>query len=136
VVFAALALKRPHVLILDECTNHLDLESVDALIRALQVFPGGVVLVSHDARLITSLDCEIWVCEGGLVGGDGMEGTGIRVEKRGFEFYRLDLLRQIARRQAAAERLAEQKALRRKQERELTLQRAQEKTQRVKKLQG
>lgn len=134
VVFAALALKRPHILVLDECTNHLDLESVDALVRALQVFPGGVVLVSHDARLISSLDCEIWVCEGGLVGGDGMEGNGIRVEKRGFDFYRLDLLRQIAKRQAAAGRLAEQKALRRRQEREQTLQRAQEKSQKGKKL--
>ena len=61
---------------------------VDALVRALQVFPGGVVVVSHDARLISSLECEIWVCQGGLIHEDGIEGTGIRVERRGFEYYR------------------------------------------------
>jgi ATP-binding cassette subfamily F protein 1 len=66
VVFAALALKRPHILILDEPTNHLDLESVEALIEALKEFQGGIVLVSHDARLITATESEIWVCEGSI----------------------------------------------------------------------
>lgn len=41
-----------------------DMESVDALIRGIQGFQGGVVLVSHDARLIASTGCELWVCEG------------------------------------------------------------------------
>ena len=42
-----------------------DMESVDALIRGIQAYQGGVVLVSHDARLIASTECELWVCEGG-----------------------------------------------------------------------
>lgn len=42
-----------------------DMESVDALIKGIQEYKGGVVLVSHDARLIASTGCELWVCEGG-----------------------------------------------------------------------
>ena len=41
------------------------MESVDALIKGIQEYKGGVVLVSHDARLIASTGCELWVCEGG-----------------------------------------------------------------------
>lgn len=40
------------------------MESVDALIKGIQEYKGGVVLVSHDARLIASTGCELWVCEG------------------------------------------------------------------------
>lgn len=41
------------------------MESVDALIDGIQEYKGGVVLVSHDARLIAATGCELWVCEGG-----------------------------------------------------------------------
>jgi len=74
VAFACLAISRPHLLILDEPTNHLDVETVAALAEALQVFEGGVVLVSHDERLISVACKEVWYCgnqtvkriEGGL----------------------------------------------------------------------
>jgi ATP-binding cassette, subfamily F, member 1 len=95
------------------------LESVDALVRALIAFKGGVILVSHDARLITATECEIWVCEGGLEGGDGIYGTGLRVERRGFQHYRLDVIRQIAKKVEKAENAALLKAIKRKEEREL-----------------
>jgi ATP-binding cassette subfamily F protein 3 len=42
-------------LVLDEPTNHLDLESREALEAALDVFPGTVLLVSHDRALLDAI---------------------------------------------------------------------------------
>jgi len=63
VVLAWLAFKDPHILLLDEPTNHLDMESIDALALAINEFEGGVVLVSHDMRLISQVAEEIWICD-------------------------------------------------------------------------
>lgn len=67
VVFAYLAWKKPHLLLLDEPTNHLDMETIDALAEAINDFEGGLVLVSHDFRLINQVANEIWICEHGTV---------------------------------------------------------------------
>ncbi|XP_024223199.1 ATP-binding cassette sub-family F member 2 isoform X1 [Bombus vosnesenskii] len=67
VVFAWLAWQVPHLLLLDEPTNHLDMETIDALADAINDFDGGMVLVSHDFRLINQVAEEIWVCENGTV---------------------------------------------------------------------
>jgi len=63
VVFAWLACQVPHLLLLDEPTNHLDIETIDTLADALNAFEGGLILVSHDFRLINQVAQEIWVCE-------------------------------------------------------------------------
>ncbi|CAD7087439.1 unnamed protein product [Hermetia illucens] len=63
VVFAWLAWQVPHLLLLDEPTNHLDMETIDALADAINDFEGGMVLVSHDFRLINQVAEEIWICE-------------------------------------------------------------------------
>ena len=51
------------MLLLDEPTNALDFETIDALADAINKFQGGLVLVSHDFRLINQVAKEIWVCE-------------------------------------------------------------------------
>uniref|UniRef100_A0A1J3GVL4 ABC transporter F family member 4 n=1 Tax=Noccaea caerulescens TaxID=107243 RepID=A0A1J3GVL4_NOCCA len=90
VVFTSISMSKPHILLLDEPTNHLDMQSIDALADALDEFSGGVVLVSHDSRLISRV-CEneeksqIWVVEDGTV--SFFDGT--------FEEYKEDLQREI-----------------------------------------
>jgi len=67
IIFAWLSFQNPHMLLLDEPTNHLDIETIDALAEAINEFDGGMVLVSHDFRLIMQVAKEIWVCEKGTV---------------------------------------------------------------------
>lgn len=61
VAFACIAMLNPNYLIMDEPTNHLDVESVEALSAALRNFKGGVVVVTHDERLIELVCKELWV---------------------------------------------------------------------------
>uniref|UniRef100_G3NLE7 ATP-binding cassette sub-family F member 3 n=2 Tax=Gasterosteus aculeatus aculeatus TaxID=481459 RepID=G3NLE7_GASAC len=68
VAFAQMTMPCPNFYILDEPTNHLDMETIEALAKALNKFRGGVVLVSHDERLIRLVCKELWVCEHGKVG--------------------------------------------------------------------
>jgi len=63
VVFVMISLTNPHILLLDEPTNHLDMQCIDALADAIKAFTGGLVLVSHDFRLISQVANEIWVCD-------------------------------------------------------------------------
>jgi ATP-binding cassette subfamily F protein 3 len=50
-------------LVLDEPTNHLDLESREALERALEAFPGTVLLVSHDRALLDAVASRLLAVE-------------------------------------------------------------------------
>jgi len=63
VAMAELCLNAPDVLILDEPTNNLDIESIDALAEAINEYKGGVIIVSHDERLIRETNCQLWVIE-------------------------------------------------------------------------
>lgn len=47
VIFSKLTFICPHLLIMDEPTNFLDLESVDSLIAAANKFPGALLVVTH-----------------------------------------------------------------------------------------
>ena len=62
-IYAMICMQKPNMLLLDEPTNHLDLECIDTLADAINAYNGGVVLVSHDFRLIDQVAKQIWVCE-------------------------------------------------------------------------
>ncbi|MFZ1654746.1 MAG: ABC-F family ATP-binding cassette domain-containing protein [Candidatus Moraniibacteriota bacterium] len=51
-VLASLVYRGANILILDEPTNHLDLEAIEALEDALTVFPGTVLLITHDRTFL------------------------------------------------------------------------------------
>eukprot|EP00975_Prorocentrum_lima_P031389 6585682-Prorocentrum_lima.AAC.1 len=53
----------PHMLLLDEPTNNLDVESIEALIDGLNQYGGGLLLITHDARLIKGVDARLWCVE-------------------------------------------------------------------------
>ncbi|KAJ7376206.1 ATP-binding cassette sub- F member 3 [Desmophyllum pertusum] len=67
VVMAVMSMISPHFLILDEPTNHLDVETIEALGIALNNYKGGVVMVTHDERLVRSVCKEVWLCSNGSV---------------------------------------------------------------------
>ncbi|KAK3316290.1 P-loop containing nucleoside triphosphate hydrolase protein [Apodospora peruviana] len=67
VAFACLALRNPHILVLDEPSNHLDIEAMDALSEALREFQGGVLMVSHDVTMLQTVCTSLWVCDNGTV---------------------------------------------------------------------
>jgi ATP-binding cassette subfamily F protein 1 len=90
VVFTSISMSKPHILLLDEPTNHLDMQSIDALADALDEFTGGVVLVSHDSRLISRVcddeeRSQIWVVDNGQV--EPYDGS--------FEEYKYELQKEI-----------------------------------------
>jgi len=67
VAFAYICSLSPNLLLLDEPTNHLDIETIDSLAEAIREYQGGMVLVSHDFRLINQVAEEIWICENQVI---------------------------------------------------------------------
>ena len=93
--FAELAWRQPHIMLLDEPTNHLDLETIEALAMALNNFEGGVVLVSHDERLISLVVDEIWQVKKGDMTKDPPEPGYVRVFNGSFEEYKEKLRKEF-----------------------------------------
>jgi len=83
VCLCELSLLQPHILFLDEPTNHLDIQSVDALADALIKWEGGLVFITHDQRLVSSVAKELWVCKG---------DSSVLVYEGTFEEYRQEII--------------------------------------------
>jgi ATP-binding cassette, subfamily F, member 3 len=60
-----MAYRKPHVLILDEPTSHLDIDSREALIVALNDFPGAILLITHDVYLAEAVADRLWLVHNG-----------------------------------------------------------------------
>ncbi|GAB4130306.1 MAG: ABC-F family ATPase [Sideroxydans sp.] len=58
-LFGKLMLQRPNVLLMDEPTNHMDMESIEALNTALLEYKGTLVFVSHDREFVSSIATRI-----------------------------------------------------------------------------
>lgn len=58
---------RPHVVALDEPTNYIDMETLDALAKGLTRFKGGVVVISHSSDFVDRVCGETWHVDGGSV---------------------------------------------------------------------
>lgn len=82
VALSDLICKAPDVIILDEPTNNLDIESIDGLIEAINLFKGGIIIVSHDERLIRDTGCQLYV----------IENKKVRAFNGDFDDYRTELL--------------------------------------------
>ncbi len=54
-LFGKLMMQRPNILIMDEPTNHMDMESIESLNMALELYEGTLIFVSHDRQFVSSL---------------------------------------------------------------------------------
>lgn len=59
--------QKPNLLLLDEPSNHLDVETREALAAALAEFAGSMLLVSHDRHLLRTTVDSFWIVADGTV---------------------------------------------------------------------
>merc|ERR1711874_179626 len=71
VVICASCWQNPHIVILDEPTNYLDRDGLGALVRGLETFQGGVVIISHNTEFTDSVCTQKWIMEKSEVTGAG-----------------------------------------------------------------
>jgi elongation factor 3 len=78
VVICAACWQNPHIVILDEPTNYLDRDGLGALVKGLDDFKGGVVIISHNSEFTDSVCTQKWIMEKSEISGAGRlreEGT-------------------------------------------------------------
>ncbi|MCS6095006.1 MULTISPECIES: ABC-F family ATPase [Shewanella] len=54
-LFGKLIMQKANILVLDEPTNHMDMESIESLNNALEMYEGTLIFVSHDRAFVSSL---------------------------------------------------------------------------------
>jgi ATPase subunit of ABC transporter with duplicated ATPase domains len=85
-MYGKLMLQRPNVMLMDEPTNHMDMETIESLQIGLEKYPGTLVFVSHDREFVSGLANRIIEIQpgGGIVdhrGGydDFLQAQGLEV---------------------------------------------------------
>merc|ERR1719378_746060 len=63
VVICASCWQNPHIIILDEPTNYLDRNGLGALVKGLEAFQGGVVIISHNQEFCDKVCTQKWIME-------------------------------------------------------------------------
>jgi len=72
-IFCRLMIQKPNFLVLDEPTNNLDLEAINALNIALQKYEGTLLLVTHDEDVLDEVATRIWHFHDGKI--EDFKGT-------------------------------------------------------------
>ena len=93
-IYGKLMLTKPNVLLMDEPTNHMDMETIESLQIGLEHYPGTLIFVSHDREFVGGLATRIIELRagGGIIdfrgtyeeyldrlGDDHLDGQGIEV---------------------------------------------------------
>ena len=58
-IYGKLMLTKPNVLLMDEPTNHMDMETIESLQIGLEKYPGTLMFVSHDRQFVDGLATRI-----------------------------------------------------------------------------
>ncbi len=58
-IYGKLVMTKPNVLLMDEPTNHMDMETIESLQIGLEKYPGTLIVVSHDREFVGSLATRI-----------------------------------------------------------------------------
>lgn len=66
-LFSLISFHAPHLLVLDEPANHLDMDSRSELIAALNAYDGAVLIISHDRNLLENVVDRLWIVSDGTV---------------------------------------------------------------------
>ncbi|GBC04818.1 hypothetical protein RclHR1_00590004 [Rhizophagus clarus] len=67
VAFALQVYQAPHILMLDEITNHLDMITIKTIVEVLNEFEGAVILVSHDRWFVENVAKKVYAVRKGRV---------------------------------------------------------------------
>jgi len=66
-LFSLIGFHKPHLLVLDEPANHLDIDSRAELIKSLNAYEGAILVISHDRNLLESVVDRLWLVNGRTV---------------------------------------------------------------------
>jgi elongation factor 3 len=76
---AAMFWTKPHLIAVDEPTNYLDVETVEALAKALNTFRGGIIMIEPKSDFVEKVCNEKWHLEDGKITMEKMENGAKRV---------------------------------------------------------
>merc|ERR1712193_230458 len=57
--------------VLDEPTNYLDRDGLGALVKAIEEFEGGVIIISHNKEFCSAVATEKWIMKAGILKQEG-----------------------------------------------------------------
>merc|ERR1719162_459404 len=76
---AAMFWTKPHLIALDEPTNYLDVETVEALAKALNTFRGGIVMIEPKSDFVEKICNERWNMEEGKITAEKLDNGAKRL---------------------------------------------------------